>query len=235
MSRLWSTVQWDWRLQWRQGIMVVAALLLLVWGALFSQVDSAFLPYLLPPVLYLDLSIFGFYFMAGLLYLEKADGVLAALVVTPMRRWHSLVAKIVTLSLLGLLMSILFVGVLHRESVNWAALLIGVLLNSVLFVLASFLLAVRYDAINEFLIPSICVLALAQVPFVDFYGLWSGWPLYLLPFQSSLLLIRGAFEPLAVWQWLYALGYVLLCIGVGFWWSLRVFEHFVVRSAGGEA
>lgn len=239
MSRLWSTAMWDWRLQWRQGIFLVAALILVVWGALFSQVDSELLPYLLPPALYLDLSIFGFYFMAGLLYLEKGEGVLAALVVTPMRSWHYLAAKIVTLALLGLVMSLLFAGVLQHNAVNWVVnwpiLATGVLMNGTLFVLASFLLAVRYDAINEFLLPSIAVLALAQVPLVDFYGLWSGWPLYLLPFQASLLLIRAAFEPLPAWQWVYALGYVTLSIGAGFWWSLRSFEHFVTRSAGGAA
>jgi hypothetical protein len=103
-----------------------------------------------------------------------------------------------------------------------------------LFSLASFVLAVRYDAINEFLIPAIWLLGAAQVPLVDSFGIWSGWPLYLLPFQASLLLVRGAFEPLAAWQWAYALAYVGVCIVLSFLWALRAFDRFVVRGKGGR-
>jgi fluoroquinolone transport system permease protein len=172
---------------------------MVVWSALFSQVNDLVAHYLLPVMLNIDLSVFGFFFMAGLLYLEKGEGVLAALVVTPLRGWHYLVAKLVTLTTIGLLVSLVVVVVVHREAVNWPVLVGALVLNSLFFTLASFILAVRYDAINEFIIPAVCLLGLAQLPFFDSFGIWHGWPLYLLPFQASLLLVRGAFEPLVSW------------------------------------
>ncbi|RIK45075.1 MAG: hypothetical protein DCC55_00005, partial [Chloroflexi bacterium] len=78
-------------------------------------------------------------------------------------------------------------------------------------------------------------LAVAQAPFVGFYGVWQGWPLYLLPFQAAFLLVHGAFEPLALWQWVYAIGYTAVLTGVSWWWAERQFEQFVVRRAGAPA
>jgi fluoroquinolone transport system permease protein len=235
MSRLWSTIRWDMQLEWRQGLFHAALLVALVWIILFSQVNALIARYLLPAMLYIDLSIFGFFFMAGLLYLEKGEGVLAALVVSPLRSWQYLAAKLATLSALGLLVSLVVVAVVRRDPVHWPVLIGGLTLNSLLFILASFVLAVRYDAINEFLIPAVWLLGAAHIPLLDSFGIWSGWPLYLLPFQASLLLVRGAFEPLAGWQWAYALAYVGVCIVLGFLWALRVFEQFVVRGKGGRA
>lgn len=235
MSLLWSTMRWDWRLQWRQGVFYAAGFVLILWVAIFNQLNEILTHYLLPVMLYIDLSVFGFFFMAGLLYLEKGEGVLTALVVTPLRSWCYIVARLTTLTVTGLLVSVGVVALVGRGPVNWPILLGALTLNSLLFMLFSFNLAARYDAINEFLIPAVWLLGVAQLPFFDSFGIWSGWPLYLLPFQASLLLVRGAFEPLAGWQWLYALGYVGVCIGVGYWWALRTFDRFVVRGAGERA
>lgn len=235
MSQLWSTIRWDWRLQQRQGIFVAALVVLLICIGLFSQLDDVLAYYLVPVVLYIDLSVFGFFFMAGLLYLEKGEGVLSALAVTPLRSWHYLVAKVTTLTTISLLISLAVVALVYHQPVRWPVLCGGLVLNSIFFTLVSFVLAVRYDAINEFIIPSIGVLGLAQIPFFDSFGIWQGWPLYLLPFQAALLLVRGAFEPLATWQWIYALLYIGFCIGAGFLWSLHLFERFVVRGTGETA
>lgn len=232
MSRFLSTLVWEWRLQWRHGIFYAAAFVVLVWGIFLRQLPADMVEYVLAPVLYIDLSIFGFYFMAGLLYLEKGEGVLQVLVITPLRGREYLAAKLVSLTVLGVLVSLCVTALVSEATVNWLWLAAAVAINSLFFILMGFALAVRYDAISEFFVPSMGFLALAQLPFFDFYGVWSGWPLYLVPFQAALLLVRGAFEPLAPWQWIYALTYVLGGIAVAYWWARRAFERFVVRSEG---
>jgi fluoroquinolone transport system permease protein len=211
---------------------VAALFVMLIWIVLVSLVNTVIAHYLLPVMLYIDLSVFGFFFMAGLLYLEKGEGVLSGLAVTPLRAWHYLIAKLVTLTSIGVVASLIVAAVVHREAVNWFVLAGALILNSLFFTLASFVVAVRYHAINEFMIPAIWLLGVAQIPFFASFGIWDGWLLYLLPFQAALLLVRGAFEPLALWQWIYALVYMTCCIGFGFLWSLRLFERFIVRGVG---
>ncbi len=235
MKLLLTLIRTDWQLQWRQGLFYAAFFVIVLWIAIFSQLTGLVLRYLLPIMLYIDLSIFGFFFMAGLLYLEKGEGALTALVVTPVRGWHYLVAKLVTLTALGLGASLLIVAAIQPATLNWPILVAALLLNSLFFTLISFAIAARYDGISEFLIPAILVLGVAQIPFVDSFGVWGGWPLYLLPFQAALLLIRAAFEPIWGWQWLYATVYLVAWIALSYWWALRNFERLVVREQGGQS
>jgi fluoroquinolone transport system permease protein len=232
MRRFWPALRWDWQLQWRHGLFYAAGFIVALWGLLLTQMPVVAINYVLAPVVYIDLSIFGFFFMAGLLYLEKGEGVLEALVITPLRSREYLAAKLVSLTVLGLLVSICATLLARGLAINWPVLLLAVTLNSLFFILMGFIIAVRYDAINEFFLPSIWLLGAAQAPFVDFYGVWTGWPLYFLPFQAAFLLVRGAFEPLTLWQWIYAVGYMVAVVAVSWWWAEREFERFVVRRAG---
>lgn len=234
MNLLLTLIRTDWQLQWRQGLFYAALFVIALWISIFSQVPEVVLHYLLPIMLYIDLSIFGFFFMAGLLYLEKGEGTLTALVVTPVHGWHYLVAKLVTLTALGLGASLVIVAVIQPTTLNWSILVASLVLNSLFFTLISFAIAVRYNGIGEFLIPAILVLGVAQIPFVDSFDIWGGWPLYLLPFQAALLLVRAAFEPILGWQWLYAIVYLAAWIVLSYWWALRSFERFVVREQGGQ-
>ena len=86
MSRLISTVRWDLRIQFRQGLYYAALFVIALWALVLSQLSETLVTLFLPYIIFFDLSVFGFYFMAGILFLEKGEGVLQALVVTPLRK-----------------------------------------------------------------------------------------------------------------------------------------------------
>jgi fluoroquinolone transport system permease protein len=230
MSRLWSSLQWDVRAQLRQGIYYAAIYLVVVWVVGLALLPEAATEWLLPFAVFMDLSVFGVYFMAAILFLEKGDGVLEALVVTPLRRAEYLAAKLGSLILLAMLATAAVVAINYGLEVNWLWLMLGVLLNSWIMVLTGFALAVRYNNISEFLIPSIIFLAPTQVPLIDYFGVWQGWPIYLVPTQPAMLLIEAAFRPIAAWKVVYALVYGVVAGGVLTWVALRSFDRFVVRK-----
>ncbi len=234
MSRFATTFGWELRLQWRQGIYYAAAVVLLMWLVVMFALPLATCELLLPALLFLDVSIFGIYLMAGMLFLEKGDRVLQALVVTPMSRAVYLLSKLASLTLVAVVTSLLLTLIAYGASgVNWPMLILGTALNSWLMTLLGFILAARYNAISEFLVPSIFLLVPSQLPLLDYFGIWSGWLIYLLPTQPAMLLIGGAFTGLANWQLAYAVVYLVAsCILVS-WWALRVFERFVVATPGG--
>ncbi|NJN81932.1 MAG: ABC transporter permease [Caldilineaceae bacterium] len=233
-SRLFSTFIWDTRLQWRQGLYVAALFVIGLWVLVLTQLPPSTVELLLPFILFFDLSVFGFYFMAGLLFLEKGDGVLEALVVSPLRSWEYLVSKVATLTLLAVLVSIVVVVTLQGVRLNWFYLIAGVALNSWFLVLVGFILAAGYDSVTDFLIPSIVFVVPSQIPALDYFGIWQNWLVYLVPTQPAMLLLAGAFDGLATWQVLYAFGYGLAACLCATWWARRSFARFVVRSAGGS-
>lgn len=232
MNRLASTVRWDLVNQYRQGFFIAALFVVGVWAVVLWNLPDPAVDLLLPFIIFFDLSVFGFYFMAGMLFLEKGDGVLQALVVTPLHSWEYLVSKALTLALLAVMVSVMVVLVVHGTVVNWLLFVPGVALNSWLLVLVGFILAARYDAVNEFLIPSVLYMIPSQLPALYYFGIWENPLLYLVPTMPSMLLLAGAFRPVAGWQIAYAFVYLLISCAVVTWWAQRVFVRFVVRGRG---
>ncbi|MCB0073263.1 MAG: hypothetical protein KDE20_17460 [Caldilineaceae bacterium] len=233
MNRLVATLRWDLVNQYRQGFYIAGGFVIVVWAIVLWNLPAPVVELLLPFLIFFDLSIFGFYFMAGMLFLEKGDGVLQALVVTPMRSWEYLVSKSATLALLAVLVSVAVVLLVHGFAVNWWLFVPAVALNSWLLVLIGFMLAARFDAINEFLIPSIFYMVPSQLPALQYFGIWESPLLYLVPTMPSMLLLEGAFGAIAGWQIVYAFVYLLAACVLVTWWAQRTFVRFVVR-AGGE-
>jgi len=229
MKTLATIFRWDVTLQGRQGFYYAALVVTVLWCVVMLQLPQEGRRVLLPLIIFIDLSIFGFYFMAGLLYLEKGEGILEALVVTPLPRLTYLLSKVASLTLLAGLIVVAVVLVTYGLAINWLVLLSGVVLNSGILILIGFILAVRYRAISEFFIPSVIYLIPSQLPLLDYLGIWEGWPIYLMPTQATMLLIQAVFVPIAPWQYVYAFSYLIVVAIVVMWWALRAFDRFVAR------
>ncbi len=232
MNRLTSTIRWDLVNQWRQGFYYAAIFVVILWAIVLFSLPDVAIDLLLPFIIFFDLSIFGFYFMAGMLFLEKGDGVLEALVVSPLRSWEYLVSKSATLAFLAVIVSVAVVLIVHGPDVNWLLLVPAVALNSWLLVLVGFILAARFDSVTDFLMPSIVYMIPSQLPALWYFGIWDSALLYLVPTMPTMLLLAGSFRPIAGWQIIYSFVYLPAVCILATWWARRSFEHFVVRSEG---
>jgi hypothetical protein len=97
MKRLLSTIRCDIRLQARNGFYHAAAFVAAFWTFALSRIEPDHLVLWMPVFILSNILINTFYFMAGLVLLEKAEGTLIAQSVTPLRPWEYLVSKLVTL------------------------------------------------------------------------------------------------------------------------------------------
>lgn len=226
---------WEMRLQQRYGMGVAAAFVAVSWIVILRLLPEASHVPLLPIVVVMDAAIFGFFLMTGMMFLEKSDRVLSALVATPLTARRYLATKIVALTLLALAACVAITAAVHGGATDWVALVVGVALVSVMTMLAGFILAARFNTINEYLLPSSAVLLLVQAPVFDHFGLWSSPAFYVLPPQAALVLVRGAFEPLALWEWVYGVGYCVVTIVGLFAWATRTFDRFVAGGASERA
>ncbi len=227
-----STLRWELLTQFRQGLYYAAIFVIVVWSIVLSQLPTAGATWLVPIVLFMDVSVFGFYFMAGMLYLEMGDGVLNALVVTPLRKLEYLLVKVVALTLLSLIVSIgvaaIVVVITGVLGVNWPLLLIGVIFNSWLLTLIGFIVAVRYDNISDFFLLSLLFMIPFQLPMLDYFNIWQSWIIYLIPTQPTMLLMEAAFWPVPTWELAYSFLYLAVAIPAVTWLALREYDKFVV-------
>lgn len=230
MKRLLSTMRLDVQLQFRDGFYYAAAFVAVLSVLLLGQLPATSLAWFLPVLIVNNLIINNFYFIGGLVLLEKGEGTLEAQVVTPLRIGEYLAAKGATLSLLSLLETVVIVSLTVGLGFNVFTLVTGVVLTSIFFMLAGFTVVARYDSINEYLLPSVLYTALLSLPLLPYVGVGQSWLFYLHPLQAMLLLLQAAFQEVATWQLIYGVIYSALWLGLFYRVSQRAFYHFVISK-----
>jgi fluoroquinolone transport system permease protein len=227
MRRLLATLACDVRLQFRNGFYYAAGFVVALWLLLVSQLPALDWGWLLPAVVLNNLVISTFYFLAGLVLLEKGEGTLEALVVTPLRRGEYLLSKVATLGVLALLENLAIVMALVGLRFGVLMLVLGTVLAAWIFCLVGFLAVIRYGSINEFLLPSMPYVIALFVPLLPYFGVVESPLFYLHPVYAPLLLLVAAFQPVDGWWIAYGIVYSAVWIALLHALAKRAFERFV--------
>jgi fluoroquinolone transport system permease protein len=230
LNRLLSRGICDCRLQFRNGFYFAAIAVAVMLVALLSWAPQRHIAWILPAALLGNLLTNGLYFIAALVLLEKAEHSLDAQIVTPLRAWEYLAAKVASLTLLSIAESAAIVGLVYEGAVAWPALVLGVATMTAVFACCGFLLVARYESINEFLFPSIVVSAVLVLPLLDLSGVWPGALWYLHPLHAPLELIGAAFEQRPAAQLGVAVAIAAAWVSVAFGACVRGFHRFVVQD-----
>ena len=232
MKRLLETMRLDVRLQLRNGFAWAIAVVVAAWVAAVTQLGGVAWAVVLPAFVFGNLVVVSFYFVAGLVLLEKEEGTLEAQVVTPLASGEYLVSKVATLAALSVVESLLVTVIAVGFGFGAFAMTAGIVLASVLYTLIGFATVARYDTINEYIFPSVVYTTLLGLPYLHYFSVWENPILYLHPLLGPLILMQAAFGGASPWQWAYGLLYPLLCVIPIFLWSRRAFERFVVMRQG---
>ena len=232
MTRLLITTAWDTRLQIRNGFYYAAALMIAMWVPLLRLLPDSIVPKLLPPLILGNLVINTFYFVGALVLLEKREGTLQAQVVTPLRTWEYLAAKVASLTLLSLVENVLIVVAVFGMRVNLAPIVLGIVAASTMFTLAGFVAVARYESINEYLLPSMLYVIVFTLPLASTFVGWDHWIFYLHPLQAPLVLLQAGFQPEPAWRWLYGILYSLVWVAPAYYWTRTAFNRHIIARQG---
>jgi len=232
MTRLLSIARWDVQLQFRNGFYYVSAAMAVFFVILLRQFPQVDWAYWWPAIITGNLTVNAYYFMAGIVLLEKGEGTMEAQIVTPLRPWEILTSKVLTLGLLSLFETLTIVALVQGVQFNWLLLITAIVLYIALLALYGFIIVVRYDSISQFLLPSVIWTMGFSLPLLYYFDIWRNWVMFIHPLQAILILIQSAFTSVPVWQIVYGIGYALLWTGIAMAVSLRVFHRFVVTKEG---
>lgn len=241
MSRLTKAIEMDVRVQWRNKLYAIGVGVAMVIGVALSQgVNPDQLSRAVPAVLLTLIGGSTMLYVAGLIIFEKDEGTLNALMTSPMKHHEYLWSKIITLTTLSTLESIVIVGVgtaILGKTQSWvvpnlALLLLGMVLMGIFYTLIGIILIVRFDKITDFLIPMSVIAIILQLPFLHFATIVEH-PLFLVvPSSAPTMMIAAAYMPLSAWQWVYAIGYSVLTISGLLYWASRAFEKHIIMNVG---
>ncbi len=192
--RLLNALKTDIIFQYRQGFYWIYLLITLVYMTIMSKLPEGNIKAVgVMLAVFSDPSMLGFFFIGGIVMLEKVQGVIKYLGVTPVYSWEYLLAKALSLSLVSLAAGSLITKVTYKGEVRFGLLLLGILLSSVFFTLYGFLIAAWARTINQYFIKMVPFMVLIALPCFSFLLKEQSVLFDLFPSVAGLRLIQGAF------------------------------------------
>lgn len=233
MSRFAVALRTEFLLQRRYRLVHAGILSGVLWLAMLLPMRPDIRSMVEPYVLLGDLTIVGFFFIAGAVFFEKDERTLHALVSTPLRFTEYLASKVVSLTALSVALAVFVAIATHGLDFRIAPLLLGAVLGTVIMLLAGFLSALPFHSVSDWFMPAVLPIAVCNLPALSYSGLWDTPLLYLIPTQGPLLLFGVAFDQKSIsfWQAGYAVAYPVL-FAAGLWLlARRMFDKYMVRGA----
>ncbi|GJM11175.1 MAG: ABC transporter [Lysobacteraceae bacterium] len=193
--------------------------------------DTDMLQWMVPAILFGTYLINGMLFMAGLVLLERSEGTLQALAVSPLRTHQYVIAKIASLCLLSLAESVLITVLLGVSINNLFTLMLGVVVATTMLAAFGLMLAIRYRSINELLMPAVGWGMLSQLPLLPYFHIGDYWFAWLHPLHPALVLLESGVDIVPLWEQLLAVGLGLVGVLLSTYLAVKAMRGFMVGGA----
>ncbi|HLV10262.1 MAG TPA: hypothetical protein VKY40_08640 [Halanaerobiales bacterium] len=230
MRKLLATVYCDIRVQFRNGFYFATIFILAFFIVVLRQLPEIEWDWLLPLIILLNMNFTGFYFIGGIVLLEKNEGTIRVQLITPLESGSYLLAKFISLSLLILIESIILAVVLYGFQFRFIYFITGTLLAAFLFILSGFMVITQYDSISDYMLPSVAYAALVSLPLITGFASWDNPLIYLHPLQTALIFLNQAFIPVGVGNMVYAFIYSCIWVLVLYRLCKGVFEKSILNK-----
>jgi fluoroquinolone transport system permease protein len=191
-------VRWDVTIQARNGFYWASAFVAVAMGALVTALPAAIREQpdvWVAPIVIMNLQITTFFFVTGLVLLDRDEGTLTALAASPLSARQYLAAQAATLTLLATAETIVIIWIGFGVSVSWMLMLPGIALLGVIYTGFGAAIATRYESVNALLLPASVIITLLLFPLLPHFGLASRDLFLLFPTEPILAMIRAAYRP----------------------------------------
>ena len=198
MRELLSFGRWDVMVQARNGFYFASVFVALTMSAFVLSLPPAVraaADLWVPAIFVFNLIITTFFFVTGLMLLERDEGTLTALAVTPLSPSTYLLSRIATLTGLAAVETLIIVAVGFRLPPAWPLMLCGAMALGVLYTCSGVMVASRYASVNELLLPASCVVVLLMLPLLPHFGVLAARGFVAHPIEPALALLRSAYHP----------------------------------------
>lgn len=172
--------------QFRHGFYYIYAILSILYLVILRQLPAEFRQPGQTLLIFTDPAVMGLFFMGAIILLEKAQHVRESLAVSPVKLTEYLLAKAVSLALIGTIAA--FMILLFTDLSDGLVKLAAVFLGSLFFSLVGLSAAFYSDSLNEFLVKSAGLQILLIVP--PILRLF-GWQPFWFFWHPGTIIIRG--------------------------------------------
>ncbi len=231
-ARIAGAIRFDVMFQFRHGFYGAYLVICAAYIGLLRALPPAIREIAVPLVLFTDPAFIGFFFIGGIVLLEKDQRTLEGLFVTPCSVAEYALARTISFSILSTATGMLIAaasGLPFRPLLLLPALAIG----SPIFTMAGLSLASRVKSINGFMLAAPVFIVILMLPLLSFFDLFHSPLFWLVPSWPVILLADGAVRGIPAVTAVGAAAALLFWAALAFLWGNRWFERYVVRRIGG--
>lgn len=230
MKKLLRALKFDLTFQFRHGFYYAYGLITLLYVGFLFVIPEMIRSRTAVAVIYSDPSVLGFFFMAGIFLMERQQGILPALLVTPLGVNGYILSKAISLSVLSLISGSIIAFAGHGFTAEMVLLVPGIAGGSVFFTLIGVALVSRARTLSEFLAYGPFVLILPSLSLLPFVGVWESAIPLLIPGGFYGALTAAALGVPVPGNW-FLIGITgLLWTAGAFFWARSAFIKHVVKK-----
>jgi fluoroquinolone transport system permease protein len=194
LSRIRNALLSDIVFQYKQGFYFIYLLISFVYLLILSQLPLEYANIALPVIVFSDPSVLGLFFIGGILLLEKEQGIIQTLSVTPLKTHEYMISKLISLCLISMMAVLLITFLSSASEVNYVLLLVGVIMTSVFFTLIGIMIATKSRHLNAFFVKMIPWMIVLVAPCALIVLFPDEWILSVFPSIASLRMVYGAYN-----------------------------------------
>ncbi len=228
--RLVHVILNDIKLQYRNGFYAAYLFVSLFYIITIKQFPESIQNWALLFVIITDPSVLGFYFIGGMLLLERRQNTFSALFISPLTISEYIVSKAVSLGLLSLLSSLAIITVIRGFAYNVPIFSTAVLASSLLFTLIGITLGVRARDINRYLFISPLYLIVFAFPLIRFFDVFDERVLFLVPTNGFFNLFHAAVTGRSLSYPLLDFSGIVLWLCFSWFLAHRYFRKYIIEG-----
>ncbi len=226
--RFINSVRADMKFQMKQGFYFVYAVITVMYLIILSFLPPNVLKITLPLIVFSDPSVLGLFFIGAIIMLEKSQGVLMVLVVSPLRTIEYILSKTLSLAFISVLAALVITLFSKYHSVNWLLLVISIILTSSIFTLCGIMINAGCNSVNQYMLKTIPYMLLLVLPCLSLIQFPYSYLFTVIPSVAALRLMLGAYMGIG---WLEAFALIIYLIIVNYFilkLTVRVFESKII-------
>lgn len=184
--------------------------------------------------IFMDPAMIGFSFVGAIILMEKAEGTIAAVGVSPMQPDLYIAVKIISLTLVTFASGVV-VAYVAADDFALLRMLSVLTLSSVVAVLIGFVVAARAPSMNKLTITLLWTSMIAYLPLLTHFEVLPELVtpvIALIPSYAVLILLESTLQalPLSATSTLAAYAYLLVWVVLGWLWAKREYTANIVTE-----
>lgn len=233
MNRFINSFKNDIKIQFKYGFYTVYLIVTVIYIIILKNIQEEFVSKTLTFIIFSDPSFLGFLFIGAIILFEKSENTIDFLTATPLRIHEYILSKVLSLSFLSFIASLVIIFAVVGIKFNFFILLIAIILTSSFFTLLGIFAVSKMNNINEYLIWSVFYLSIFSIPVISFFEIFNSSIFFLIPTHSSLNLFSMLFSETSLIKAIISIFLLIIFNLLIYYFTYKRFYKYVLLKAGG--